>query len=91
MECVNCYSDSIIKYGHWRKGSQRMFCNKCHSTFTPIGIRWTYPRWFMENIVHQYKHQHKTAKEVVSENKISSRTLIKRSKLLHQSDCSFCK
>lgn len=91
MKCIKCYSDAIIKYGLGRKWSQRIFCNKCHSTFTPIGTRWTYPRWFIEKIVHQYKHQHKTAKEVVSKNKISSRTLIKRSKLLEKSDCSFCR
>lgn len=91
MECLKCYSDEIIKYGHGRKWSQRMLCNKCNATFTLSGIRGTYVKSFVEEIVHNYKHNHKTAKEIIATYKISSRTLIKRSKQSHQSDCSFCK
>lgn len=37
----------------------------------------------------EYCHQHKTAKEVLDEHKISSRTLIKR-KNKHVEHCSKC-
>jgi transposase-like protein len=91
MECKNCYSDDVIKYGHGRQWSQRMLCNHCCSTFTSVGIRWTYEKAFIENIVHQYRHEHKKAKDILENYKISSRTLIKRSKEIHNADCPFCK
>lgn len=90
MECIKCHSDEIIKYWHGRKWSQRMLCNTCHSTFTSLGIRGTYAQSFIEKIVHQYKHQHETAKKIINTYSISSRTLIKRSKKINW-NCPFCK
>jgi transposase-like protein len=90
MECKKCLSNDVIKYGHGRAWSQRMLCNHCHWTFTPAGIRGTYSKMFVEHVVHQYAHEHNKVKKIIDLYKISSRTLIKRTKQ-HNSECPFCK
>lgn len=93
MNCSQCYSDKTIKYGHGREGSQRMLCKSCNTTFTPKWKRGTYSKKFIQKIVHLYSHTNLTAREILDEYHISSRTLIKRSKKHTSSTtiCLFCK
>lgn len=88
MNCTKCNWEHIIKYGSTAH-TQRYLCHDCNSTFTIWWLKKQYSEDFIKNVMEEYCHQHKTAKEVLSEHNISSRTLIKW-KNKHKEHCNKC-
>jgi transposase-like protein len=89
MNCSKCHSEHIIKYGIAHK-LQRYLCHDCHTTFTLGSLVKVYDSEFINQVMEEYCHQRRKAREVLEEFKISSRTLIKRKKQ-HQKKCNKCK
>jgi transposase-like protein len=88
MNCKKCNWSNIIKY--WSTShTQRYLCHDCHSTFSNWWIKKDYSSEFIGKVMDDYCHQHKTAKEVLENYKISSRTLIKW-KNKHKEHCDQC-
>ena len=90
MNCKKCQSSHIIKYGTAQNHVQRYLCHDCHSTFTNSEVRKRYSFAFIDAVMEKLCHQHHKVREVLSEFKISSRTLMKR-KHKHQEQCPQCK
>ena len=88
MNCNKCNGNNIIKYGSTTH-TQRYFCHDCNSTFTIWWLKKHYSNEFIENVMDEYCHKYKKAKEILNEHKISSRTLIKW-KNKHQEHCDKC-
>ena len=88
MNCNKCNWSNTIKYGTTNH-TQRYLCHDCNSTFTIGWLKKQYSEEFITNVMEEYCHQHKKAKEVLSEHNISSRTLIKQ-KNKHQEHCTKC-
>jgi transposase-like protein len=89
MNCKKCHSNNIIKY--WTtKTTQRYLCHNCNSTFSIWWLKKDYNQTFIDWVMNEYCHQHKTAKQIISEHKISSRTLVNR-KHKHEKTCKQCK
>lgn len=87
LHCIKCKSPHTKKHGRGRNASQRFFCGECCSSFTLDGVRGTYTPEFKQSVVEAYCHQSASAKGIVQEYGISTRTLIKRKKD-HQKNCS---
>ena len=88
MNCKKCNWEHVIKYGSTTH-TQRYLCHDCNTTFTIWWLKKDYNQSFIDWVMDEYCHQHKTAKKVLDEHKISSRTLIKR-KNKHVEHCSKC-
>lgn len=89
MNCKKCHGENTIKYWTSPKNTQRYLCHDCNSTFSIWGLKKNYSQSFIEWVMDEYCHQHKTAKQVINEHKISSRTLINR-KHKHEQNCKKC-
>ena len=88
MNCNKCNWSNTIKYGSTTH-TQRYLCHDCNSTFTIWWLKKHYSNDFIEDVMDEYCHQHKKAKEVIAKHDISSRTLIKW-KNKHQEHCNKC-
>ena len=89
MNCKKCNGENVIKYWTSIRNTQRFFCHDCNSTFSFGWLKKTYSQNFIDSVIDEYCHKHKTAKEVINKHKISSRTLIKW-KHKHQEKCNQC-
>lgn len=90
INCPFCYSLHIKRHGILFSWAQRFLCKICKKSFSCGWKRSTYNKEFKNHIIENYCHQHETAKKVVETYKISTATLIKRSKE-HKKNCTVCK
>jgi len=77
MNCIRCTSTTLHKNGILPSGWQRWRCFDCDKQFSVWGKRWTYTETFKADVIDEYCHSDKTARQVVADHHISSATLIK--------------